>query len=431
MKTAASKRSASPQSSAAQRAYAEELRHSAIVDVKNRPVVPARRYSVQAVEDFLDRMADRQEHRNAFGLKETVKQWVANAKEAIHTVDWLKSKGEVAMAAARGDAEAMEMHAAAIEITTTNVITASTTWASFFQMESLAEADYAVINSDVHGMAITVDTIGQDGGRQTIQAQTTNPGPVVVPIHLRTTPWIEYPLFDLYKGSSVKDLALAQFDLARDRAYRLDALLGSYLLADGTNTRLVASFVTNDALDGNNDYFAHPNVKTGNLPAGNLITLSGNSPTSLFRKEVFDAIITYCRSWGDNVLDSGSFMPVEIIIASSHVTHFLSQVTLTNTPNFLVDQVFEGGMVLSYGGYKWVISGINTISPTDGVAYVRMSQPIGIMYDKPAAAQTIQDDSKTLLSQNLGRVCETWAESFAMPRHWRKRMLGVRYRTAS
>jgi len=93
--------------------------------------------------------------------------------------------------------------------------------------------------------------------------------------------------------------------------------------------------------------------------------------------------------------------------------------------------VFEGGFVMKYAGYTWIITGSNKISPTHGVAYVRFDQPIGIYADKPSVANEIVDESPTLTSQNKGRTCSTWAESIAMPRHWRKRTLGVRFRTAS
>jgi hypothetical protein len=411
-------------------AHANKLRQSAIAGLNplDRQVKPATRTSVPAVERLLSRIAERVAILNPLGQGVKIAAWAAAALEAIHTDDWLKSKGEVAFAAAHGDKEAVAMHGAAVTITTENIVRANSNWLPFFEERSLGDADYPVILPDTLGMAMTVSTIGQDGGNVTIQSQINDPTPLFVPLHMRSTSWIEYPLVDAYKGSGVKDLALAQFDVARDRAWSLDALLASYLIYGGANTRLVASFVTTGAM-GDMDYFAHPRVNTANLPAGNFVTLSGNSQSSLFRKEAFDAIIKYIRSWGDDVMEGGNLRPVEILVASSHVTAFLSQVTLTTASNFVVDQIFEGGMVLSYGGYKWIVTGNNTLDPNNGVAYVRSDQPIGVFFDKPTLAKALVDETPSLVAQNKGRTCEIWCEGFAMPLHWRKRTFGVRYMT--
>ena len=411
-------------------AHARSLRRSAIAGLNpdTRAVKAATRTSVSAVDRLLTRVEERVKILNPLGLGARIAEWAVSAREAIHTEDWLKTKGEVAFAASHGDKEAVALHAAAVAITTENIVRANSNWLPFYEERSLADADYPVILPDTVGMAMTVSAIGQDGGNVTIQSQLNDPTPLFCPLHMRSTAWIEYPLVDAYKGSGVKDLALAQFDVARDRAWRLDELLASYLLYGGANTRLVAAFVTTGLL-GDMDYFAHPRVNTANLPAGNFVTLSGNSTTTLFRKECFDAIIKYVRTWGDDVMEGGNLRPVEITVASSHVTDFLAQVALTTAPNMIVDQIFDGGVVLTYGGYSWIITGNNTIDPNQGVAYVRMDQPIGVFFDKPSLAKALVDETPALVAQNKGRTCEIWCEGYAMPLHWRKRTFGVRYKT--
>jgi len=410
--------------------HATALRQSALASANpnTRQVEYASRLSVEDVGRFLGRIKQRAEIINPMNIGKKIVAWAETAMEAIHTEDWLRSKGDIAYAAAHGDREAVALHAAAVEITTENVVRANSNWLAYFEERSLGEEDYPVINPDKVGMQVAIDAIGQDGGNRTIAAQLNDPSPVFVPLHMRATNWIEYPLVDAYHGSKVKDLALAQFDVARDRAWRTDELLASYLLVGGANTRLVDTFVTSGDI-GLRDYYAHPRVNVANLPDGNFVTLTGNSTTTKFRKEVFDAIIEYCRAWGEDVMEGGTPRPVEITVASSHVTAFLSQVTLTTQSNMIVDQIFEGGMVMTYAGYTWIITGNNTIDPNSGVAYVRMDQPVGIFFDKPCLAKAIQDESPDLLVQNKGRVCEVWCEGFAMPRHWRKRTFGVRYKT--
>lgn len=397
-----------------------------IIDTNNRPVQTAGTWSVGSLTKYLAGLKEKATHRDPRGQGALTAAWCDEAIENIHRDDYLKEKGELAFAAAHGDPEAQSMMAEAVEVVTTNIVTADTIWLNFFEQRSLGDTDYLLIVNDTRGRQITIDTIGQDGGRETVQSAVDSRTPVVIPGHLRGTPWIEYPIRDFYKGM-VKDLALAQFDLARDKAYRQDVLAFSYINVGSADTRYVANFVTTGA-DKDRDILAHPGVVLANLPAGNLITLAGNTTSSLLRKELFDAVIQYVTSWGSNTVEGGTMRPIELVVSSAHQTDFLKQLTLKDVPGFLVDQVFEGGMIMKYGGWTWVITGVNTLAPSHGVAYLRTDMPIGIWAEKPSFAEEIIDDSSTLRSQNKGRMCENWAESVACPRHWRKRSAAFRFR---
>ncbi len=336
-------------------AHAKSLRASALStsDPAQRGVVPATRYSVPRLEGILDNLAAKAKVLNPFGKGAAIALWCAEAKESINTENWLKDRGEVAVCAARGDAEAIALHAETVEITTNNFLAANANWLRFFEERSLGDADIAAISPEVVGMRMTVDAIGQDGGNQTIQSQINQPNPLFVPLHMRSTKWIEYPLRDAYHGTSVREVALSQFDIARDRGHRTNELLGSYMLVGGANTRLTAAFDTTDADNGMRDYYVYPGVNVNNLPAGNFITLAGNSTTSYFRKEVFDTILEYIGAWGSDLAE-GSMDPVEIVIASKHMTNWLKQVTITSAAtNPLEQQIFEGGMVVNYAGRNW------------------------------------------------------------------------------
>jgi hypothetical protein len=399
-----------------------------IVDVHNRPIQKAKKWNVGTLTTALKSLKQKATMRMVEGGELTA-SWCDEAIENINTEDYMKEKGEAILAASKGDRESAEMIAESIAIVTTNFVTADTCWMPFFRQSSLADGDNLVIQTDQPGQRIQIDGIGQDGGRISYFAQPEDPTPVFVPIHMRSTPWIEYALRDLYKGS-VKDMALMQFDLARDRAERQDQLASSYILTTSADTRYIANFVTTGAQNVR-DIYAHPGVVLANLPTGNLITLSGNTTSSLFRKEVYDAIIEYVTSWGSNALEAGSMMPVEIIVASKHMTDFLKQVSFGLVPGFTQDQVFEGGALLNYAGYRFVIKGVNTLSPTHGRAYVRMNLPIGEWADKPGFAEDIVDNSPALRTQNKERMCSQWAESIALPLHWRKNTLCIIFRTAS
>lgn len=399
-----------------------------IIDQNDRPTVKASTWSVGTLTQYLGDLKKKALARDPEGQGALTATWADEAIENVNTDTYLQEKGEIAYAAAHGDAEAQSMMAEAVEVVTTNVVRADTVWMNFFERRSLGDTDHLLIINDTRGMQITIDSIGQDGGRETLFSQYDQPTPVVIPGHLRSTPWIEYPIRDFYKGM-VKDLALAQFDLARDKAYREDLLASSYILVGSANTRYIDEFVLTGA-DKDRDMLLHPGVVAANLPTGNEITLSGNTTTSLVRKDLFDAVIEYVTSWGQNALESGNMAPIELVMASKHQTDFLKQVNLTTQGNMLVDQIFQGGFVMKYAGYTWIINGVNTISPGHGVAYLRTNRPIGIWADKPSMAEEIIDDSANLRSQNKGRMCSVWAESVALPRHWRKYTAAFRFRTA-
>ncbi len=252
--------------------HAKNLRTAAVAsfDPDHRKVVPASRFSVTDVERFLLKIKERVAIINPCGKGAAITAWADAALTAVHSDDWLKTKGEIAYGAHHGDSEAVALHAEAVEVTTENVVRANSNWLPYFDSRSLADTDFPVINPDRFGMQISIDTIGQDGGNRTISAQPADPSPIFVPLFMRASNWIEYPLVDVYRGSVVKDLALSQFDVARDRAWRTDALLASYVLYGGANTRLVTTFVTT----GDNslrDYNPYDRVNVANLPAGNFV----------------------------------------------------------------------------------------------------------------------------------------------------------------
>jgi hypothetical protein len=408
-------------------AHADALRKSAIVNPDARGVIQGRRYSLQAVEGYLDLAAARAKHRNPHGLGASILGWVAEAREAIHTKDWMKTKTEIAIAASRGDEEGKQLFAEAVKLVTSNFVAAVSNWGAFFQRESLGDSQWPMLVAERPGMQMTIHTIGQDGGNRTIQSQPGTLDGTPVPLFVRSSHWIEYALRDLYRGD-VQQAALAQFDVAMDRLDRTEELLASYLIYGGSNTRLVASFTTTGN-EWERDYYANRRVNTSNLPAGNFVTLAGNSTSSLFRKEVFDAVVQYFSSWGAGVIENGTLAPVEIVVASKHINDFLAQVGFSTAANSLAEQVFENGYVVNYAGRNWTVVGDNTLDPNNGVAYVRSNLPVGVAYDKPSFEQVIQDTDSNLVVQNKGRVCEQWVEGFGMPLHWRKHTFGVRYMT--
>lgn len=416
------------------RQHAANLRQSALgnVEVNNRRV-GVRAAGAGNVQSCGVQTVPRLE-RHFLGLKKRVSflatgkrkddlvSWIDATLDAINTENYLKDRGQMIQAAAQGDKDAQQLLAALATTQTTNYLAAASNWALFFDEINLADDEQPVFTTEV-GHEISVEAIGQNGGRETLQAQLDK-SQFYVPLLSLATDWYEFPTSDLYKGSSVRELALANIDMMRDMAYKVDALLGSYLIVGGASTRLVTTFTTTGA-ELDRDYVAHSRVNTANLPAGNFRTLTGNTTTSLFRKEVFDAAIQYCTTWGQDM----TMQIAAIHVCSKDANDFLAQVSLSSESNHLTDQIFEGGRIVSYAGYNFAIIADNTINPNDGVAYIRTTEPVGNFYRKPSQDMVVEDKDANLALARIGRQAESIVCGFGLPKHWRKRVFGVRYRT--
>lgn len=360
--------------------------------------------------------------------RDEVTTWLAGAIEAVNSEESLRSRGEILLAARAGDEEAIRLRAQMVVTSVRHLIAASAGWGAFFQLQVLGDEDWPIIEISV-GREVTVEAIGEDGGIQTVQAQLDKKQ-FYIPLFMLWTEWFEYPLRDLYKGHKVKNLALANIDMARDFTHKIESLLASYILVGGANTRLTDTFTTTgDEVDRH--FHPYSRVETTNLPTGNLVTLTNNTTTSNFRKDVLDAALEYCERWGGDAFVDGPLDVVGIRVCSKDIGAWRSQVTLTSESNSLTEQIFTGGAVLNYAGKRFVLEGDNTIAPNDGVAYVRLNKPIGIHFEKASMAETLVDEAPERVRENRGRVSQGSAFGFGMPKPWAVNILGVRYRTPS
>lgn len=364
----------------------------------------------------------------AGGRRDAITEWLARAIEQVNSGEQLRDRGEVLMAARAGDPEAIKLRAAMVVTSVQNLLQASAGWSAFFDMQVLGDEDWPIIEV-ASTQEIKVEAIGEDGGMQTVQAQLAKKQ-FYIPLFMLWTEWFEYPLRDLYKGHKVKSLALANIDMARDFAAKIEDLLATYILVGGANTRLTATFTTTgDEVDRH--YDVHSRVNTGNFPVGNLVTLTNNTTTTNFRKDVLDAALEYCEKWGGDAFPDGALDVVGIRVCSADIGAWRSQVTLTSESNSLTEQIFTGGAVLNYAGKRFVLEADNTIEPNDGVAYVRLNKPIGVQFEKTSMAETLIDESPERIRSNRGRICQGSAFGFGMPLPWAVNILGVRYRTPS
>jgi hypothetical protein len=319
--------------------------------------------------------------------------------------------------AVRGEAQAewQEM----VIFTVENFLYPSSNYVRFFETAVLGEADQPWFENVEH-FEVDINVVGQDGGAPRWQAQTAHSKFMIPPYRLSSDE-LEYPLFDDLTGK-IADRSKMNIDIAGDLGWKLDARLF------GNLQDLIGPFtLTGDKLS--RVYLPHSRINTANLPTTNLLVPADNTPTSIFRKSCLDAIIAYCRAWGDNLFGDGPLIPVSVSVPSAHITGFLADCLIHDPDNQLNRQVFDFGVIMQYGGYKWMFIADNTLSPTDGLAYVQFNKPVGKHWSKPAGDRLIIDDSKALQKENRESMLMNKLFFTAIPSNRRMNIAAVHYRS--
>jgi hypothetical protein len=106
---------------------------------------------------------------------------------------------------------------------------------------------------------------------------------------------------------------------------------------------------------------------------------------------------------------------------------FLDEVTFTTPTNSKVEEIFENGFILSYGGVNWTFIGDATLDPEEGLAYVKFSKPIGMYFTKPGLDQTFEDESIQMQKQNKGSVSMNKVVGWGLPINWFVNVAAVQY----
>ncbi|HEX4630021.1 MAG TPA: hypothetical protein VH188_03580, partial [Chthoniobacterales bacterium] len=350
-------------------------------------------------------------------LEESLKP--ENEKKTQEKIAKLIEKASQGDAAAK--AEMIKMRVISVD----NFVIATTNPITFFDTVPLANNEVPFIENTSR-QEIVVSYLGQDG-----RARKTQPiryqGQGQVELHTISTEEFEYVIRDIYSGE-VKTAQLANVDLARDVELQLNKLMWPFIKS------AIGAFVTTGprAL---RTFFPHSIVNTKNLPTTNLLVAPGNTNTSLWRKECMDVVLEYAAAWG-NSLDNafgggvGQMKPTAVYIPSSEVMGYLQQVQLTSFGNSVVEEIFDTGFVLNYGGARWVFIADATLDPDEGLAYVKFNKPIGTFFTKPGLDQTFEDESIGMRKQNKGSVSMNKVIGFGLPINWRLNVAAVRYHNA-
>lgn len=332
----------------------------------------------------------------------------------------IKARRDLVLAARGGSREAQDQLAAIYVETTQNFLLASANALAFFDVVNLASDERPYIVNQTR-QVIDVSFIGMDGrARKTQAVKSQEEAPV--DLRILSTSEYEYPLVDVMKGE-VKDAALAQVDMNDDFAKQVDAALWPYIKG------AIGAF----GLTGSKPsrvYVPHPHINVGNLPSTNLLTVTGNGSTTLFRQANINAILRYCAQWGTGAFKDGDLSPVAIYLPSLHVTSLLESITLINQQQSAkAEEIFENGYSISIGGKTFTLVGDNSLDPASDPAYVRTNKGLGTFFTKTSLDKTIIDEGTEAQRQNKGSISMNKVIGAAVPSNKKVNVAATAYHT--
>ena len=298
-----------------------------------------------------------------------------------------------------------------------NFVVATANALTFFETVNLEPGDLPYVQNTTR-QQVKVKYVGQDGGIGMVQA-LKGQDQVMVPLQTLASDDYEYVVMDIYTGD-VKTPAMAQVDVAYDHSMAInsmfwpliDSSIGAFQLTGAKHLRT---------------FNPHSAINVKNLPTTNLLTPAGTTGTSGWRKECLDVVLRYCAAWGTNCFADGPINPKAIYLPSSDLLGMLDQITLTSFGNVAVNEIFENGYLMNYGGKQFVLVGDTTLDPDKGRAYLQTNKALGLYFTKPSMDKVIPTPNE---KQNKESITMMKVIGNAVPEPWRVNVAAVQYRTA-
>lgn len=335
-----------------------------------------------------------------------------------------KALGQLFERAHAGDVQSRhELHALVIE-QTQNFIAAESEWVRFFEVRNLEENESpAFVN--LTKMEVKAKYIGQDTGKPESTKVVRPRGEVKIDLYELATETVEYKTRDIYTGD-VTEAARAMFDLSRDLAQQIEAILepvGSGLLATS-----LGSFDLTNANKARRTYVPARRIRSGVLPTANTLSISGIGAGTKFGFHVIDEVVDYCVRIGD-ADGTGALMPTgEIIVPADEIRHIASGMAATNAAqNDIAQQTLRRGW-LDLGDYMGVknIRIIPSRTLPIKYCYPRLNKPVGLLWFKPS--EDVVDEQVDRIKKIATRA-EMKVIGSAIPEPNRKNFIQVRYTT--
>ncbi len=295
-------------------------------------------------------------------------------------------------------------------------VRATANFTSFFEVETLKDDERPEFEL-TYNYETPLRYVGQDGDIEVTRIGKAK-RKVLLPLSQLQTKDVQYPLYDLYLGSSVKDSAAGSVDLAFDMANNIDFKAKTLM-----DSSLYGSFNTG-SLKMDKTFLVNSRVKIENLPDTNDLVMEDADDTTQFNFDVIEAIMEYCEKWGN--IFNGPVRPTGVIyIPSCDATALVKTIRPTGTTrNAVADAVLKNYSTFEYMGVNWMIIPDVTLLP--GVCYPVLNRPIGKIWYKPGLDREFLDKNER---ENWERRALQKVLGMAIPQAWRPFGVRVTYRT--
>ncbi len=262
--------------------------------------------------------------------------------------------------------------------------------ASFFEIVNLGDTDRPVWQNNTM-QETRVSYIGQDNTARLSDLVIVQ-DEIAIPLRRLSAECPEYQIQDIYNGD-VRQSALATLNMAFDKKAKVDKLAFTLLRSTFGSFKLTGK-------KSGRVYVPHSSINPDVLPDGNKVTVPDTTNSSLFRFQVFDAVIDYCARFVDAFPD-GDLLPTgRIHVSALDTTGPLKQVAYTgNNDNRLDGGATNNYLTLRHGGITWTVVPNNTIAP--GKAYPELTKKVGKLYFKPSQEKekVITDEDRNMESR--------------------------------
>ncbi len=307
-----------------------------------------------------------------------------------------------------------------------NDVLAHTFALSFFELTTLAEDEWPIIENDNIDRDFKVRYIGENNGttkKQVVERRTTTE----LRMKKISTQEYEFPLWDIQIGK-LDNMAKCEARIA----YELDLQID-----DDALTILDAADIASGLPATLN---LHPNIIAANIPDGNYLDLSGVELAGKITVEKIKRILDYFERFGEDVdVDRVKLMPKVIYISSLRKRDIWDFVDLVSgydnsapskdpkntVPNTVRTEIYRGNALEQMFGYKFAIVSRNTIA--GDTAWVSTNKPAGWFWQKPAYDLMLHDDSMEMRKKNKNSLQMQKVIQMASPSQWTNRFLKIKW----
>lgn len=293
----------------------------------------------------------------------------------------------------------------------------------FFQLTTLAEAQWPILETVNRDGTLKCYTIGEKNGKKAHQFIDRRSHASHL-LRRVSSPRVQYQLLDLQVGR-VAAVDRVQAETAYELQLKMDAI-GKTVLDAGITTGGSGLRATLNL---------HRSIVAANIPDSNYLDLNGTAPAGKWSIEKIKQVLDYFERFAGDVDVDGPLAISSIYMSTTNlrdiwdftsvVSGFDSNITGEDPKDTISggakEQIYQTGKLRNVFGQPINMVTRNTIS--GGYAYVSSNKPVGFYWRKPSLDTTQRKEDA---EKNEGEMSQTQVYAIALPDAWKYRVLKVK-----